>query len=93
MAEQSERDERTEEATPRRRQEAREKGQVAFSSELTAATMLLATGATFLALGGHLVGAAGGLVASSVSALHVGNGRAQRCATARVSYRRRVRER
>jgi flagellar biosynthetic protein FlhB len=50
MAE-SERDQRTEEATPRRRQEARERGQVALSSEFVAVAGLLA-GAGALAFGG-----------------------------------------
>ncbi|MEZ5979737.1 MAG: flagellar biosynthesis protein FlhB [Planctomycetota bacterium] len=40
MADESPKDEKTEEATPRRREEAREKGQVAQSQDLTAALML-----------------------------------------------------
>jgi flagellar biosynthetic protein FlhB len=51
MAEQDDREQRTEEATPRHREEARERGQVALSQELVAAAGL-AAGALVLALGG-----------------------------------------
>ena len=51
MADQAPKDERTEDATPRRREEAREKGQVALSSEVLVAAMLVAAFAG-LALGG-----------------------------------------
>jgi flagellar biosynthetic protein FlhB len=51
MAETEDRDQRTEEATPRRREDARSKGQVALSSELVAA-LGLAGGVTLLATGG-----------------------------------------
>ena len=37
MADNQEKDQKTEEATPRRRQEARDKGQVAMSTEFVAA--------------------------------------------------------
>src|SRR3569833_878887 len=47
--------ERTEEATPKRLREAREKGQVARSRELTSIIMMMATGGTQLFLGGGLV--------------------------------------
>src|SRR5262247_2412688 len=45
------REQRTEEATPRRREEARERGQVALSTELVAA-LGLAAGAGALSVGG-----------------------------------------
>ena len=47
--------ERTESATPRRISQAREKGQVARSRELTTLAMLLASGIVFLAWGGKMV--------------------------------------
>lgn len=54
MADTSDREQRTEDATPRRREEAREKGQVAISTELVSA-LGLAAGVGALALGGaHL---------------------------------------
>ncbi len=54
MADTSDREQRTEDATPRRREEAREKGQVAISTELASA-LGLAAGVGALALGGaHL---------------------------------------
>jgi flagellar biosynthetic protein FlhB len=51
MAEHDDREQRTEEATPRRREEARERGQVALSTELVSAVGL-AAGAAVLAIGG-----------------------------------------
>ena len=51
MADYSDKEQRTEEATPRRREEARERGQVALSTELVAA-LGLAAGVGVLALGG-----------------------------------------
>src|SRR5262245_8869043 len=51
MAEYSDKEQRTEEATPRRREEARERGQVALSSELVAAAGLVA-GVAVVALAG-----------------------------------------
>lgn len=55
MAENSaERDEKTEDATPRRRQESREQGQVAMSTEIVSASMLWA-GFGLLLVGGGLV--------------------------------------
>jgi len=48
---------RTEEATPRRRQEARKRGQIARSTELTAALVLLAVLLFFKFYGGDLLGA------------------------------------
>jgi flagellar biosynthetic protein FlhB len=63
------RDQKTEEATPRKREQAREHGQVAFSQDFVASAMLLAAGAALLLGGGSLLGALGGLVASSASGL------------------------
>lgn len=48
--------ERTERATPKRLTEAREKGQVARSRELSTALVLLAGGGGLLILGGHFMG-------------------------------------
>jgi flagellar biosynthetic protein FlhB len=47
--------ERTEQATPKRLREAREKGQIARSRELTTFAMLLCSGVGFLLLGGWVV--------------------------------------
>ena len=54
MAEESSQ-ERTEEATPRRKQQARERGQVATSRELNSMLMLLTAGGAALLLGPFLV--------------------------------------
>jgi flagellar biosynthetic protein FlhB len=59
MAETSDSEQRTEEATPRRREEARERGQVALSSELVAAAGLAA--------GGIALGVGGGQLARAVA--------------------------
>lgn len=48
--------ERTEEATPKRLRDAREKGQVARSRELTSFVMMIATGGALIFLGGDLAG-------------------------------------
>lgn len=69
MAEQTSRDERTEAATPRRREEAREKGQVAMSSEVVSATMLCAGLATLAFGGSRLAHAVGGELAHSIAQL------------------------
>jgi flagellar biosynthetic protein FlhB len=55
MAEHDDREQRTEEATPRRREEARDRGQVALSTELVSATSLAAGLAVLLFCGGGLV--------------------------------------
>lgn len=65
MAEEAEKDERTEPATPRRRQEAREKGQVPLSTELIAALTLLAGFGALALGGGRLAVSIGGLAAKS----------------------------
>lgn len=49
--------ERTEEATPKRLREAREKGQIARSRELTTFSILMVSGLGFLLLGGYVVDA------------------------------------
>lgn len=53
MAEQQDQ-ERTEEATPKRQQDARDKGQVARSRELTSFLMLFVSGAALLTFSGHI---------------------------------------
>lgn len=53
MAEQQDQ-ERTEEATPKRLQDARDKGQVARSRELTSFLMLFVSGVALLVLSGHM---------------------------------------
>ena len=65
MADDTPKEEKTEEATPRRRQEARSEGQVAFSTEIMAAAMLGAVVLAGLAAGTELAGTAGGVVVSS----------------------------
>jgi len=55
MAENNSGAEKTEEATPKKLQESRDKGQVARSRELTTMSLLLASGAGFLMLGEQLV--------------------------------------
>lgn len=69
MADGPERDEKTEEATARRRSEARDKGQVAFSSELMVVTMLGTAIAALVMAGSRAAGSAGALVHESISAL------------------------
>jgi len=68
MADDAPKEEKTEDATPRRREEAREKGQVAFSTELVAAIMLLAAAGAFLFAGPWLVDDLGKLVVASAEA-------------------------
>ena len=62
-----ERDSRTEDATPRRRQEAREKGQVAFSVELLAALVLIGWLGAFSFAGDHLARALAEALAGGLS--------------------------
>lgn len=59
-------EQKTEEATPRRRQEAREKGQVALSTELVAALALIGWLMTFALAGGALFRDLGGVVVTFV---------------------------
>jgi flagellar biosynthetic protein FlhB len=69
MAKEGESGEKTEEATPRRREEAREKGQVALSSELVSALSLGTALGAFLLLGGPLMQTLGSLVQASLKDL------------------------
>lgn len=62
----SDKDQKTEEATPRRRDEAREKGQVAQSSELVAALMLMAGLGWLVVGGGRITAFAGAIVVDGV---------------------------
>lgn len=59
--------EKTEEATPRKREEAREKGQVALSQDVVAALSLSAAGGVLVAGGSMLVEGAGALLRASVT--------------------------
>ena len=59
MAEGPEKDEKTEEATPKRLADAREKGQVPFSSEVMSASSLVAGLLAFAVVGPHLAATAG----------------------------------
>lgn len=69
MADAPDKDQKTEEATPRRRDEARERGQVAMSQELVAAVMLCVAFAS-MAGGGHKIAeAVGTLCVSTVDSL------------------------
>jgi len=68
MAESNSGAEKTEEATPKKLQESRDKGQVARSRELTTMTLLLASGAAFLMLGEQLVIDIMGLMRESFTA-------------------------
>jgi len=72
MAE-SEKDERTEEATARKLEQSREKGQVAYSTEAVSAMGLLVALGTFLVAGGIVASRMGSLIASApVQALTFG---------------------
>ena len=66
MAQDSDSGEKTEEATPRRREETREKGQVAISTELVAALSLGAAVGCVLIIGGPMMQLLGGLVRTSL---------------------------
>jgi len=61
-----EKDQKTEDATPRRREEARENGQVALSNELVAAAMLGAGLGALLLGGAYLVQSASQLIAGTL---------------------------
>ncbi|MHC4892020.1 MAG: EscU/YscU/HrcU family type III secretion system export apparatus switch protein [Planctomycetota bacterium] len=69
MAEESSQGEKTEEATPKRIDEAREKGQVALSQDFIAALMLLGAGVSFLMGGASLIQSLGGMTADHLNAL------------------------
>jgi flagellar biosynthetic protein FlhB len=64
MAE-SQKDERTEEATSRKLEEAREKGQVAYSTEAVSAMGLAIALGTFMVAGGFVAGRLGAMVAAA----------------------------
>ena len=70
MADRPDKEEQTEEATPRRLDEARDSGQVAFSSELMAGTTLVAAMLAAGLAGGHLADATGSLVAHAPALAH-----------------------
>ena len=65
-------DAKTEEATPRKLEEARADGQVAMSTEFVAGIMLAATAISIMTVGGGLTEAAGLLGSSSHAAAFVG---------------------
>jgi flagellar biosynthetic protein FlhB len=69
VADAQEKDQKTEEATPRRKEEARSEGQVALSAESVAAAMLCAGVAALLLGGGVVAEAAGGFITKIVRSL------------------------
>jgi flagellar biosynthetic protein FlhB len=69
VAEEPDREQRTETATPRRRQEAREQGQVPLSSEMVAAVLLGGWTATLAAGGGALARSLGETLTSGLADL------------------------
>ena len=71
MAEEQDKQQKTEEATPQRMREAREKGQVGMSTEAISASSLLAVGGSFLIMGGFLAEAVGGMLVNSLDRISV----------------------
>jgi len=69
VADQPDKQQKTEEATPQRLREAREKGQVALSSEAVSAMSLVAVAGSVLIMGGFLAQAVGALVVSSLESV------------------------
>lgn len=69
MADQQEKDQKTEDATPRRKDEARENGQVAMSQEMIAAMMLIAGLGCLMFGGRYLSESAGGLLVDTLRTL------------------------
>src|SRR5688572_18329430 len=67
--EDDDKDKRTESATPRRREEARERGQVPLSGELVASILLAAWLGAITLYGGSLAATLGALVSTSLSEL------------------------
>src|SRR5690606_1025246 len=67
MSEHDKAQERTESATPRRRQEARRKGQVPRSRELSTMTVMLASAGTMAALGPWMFGRLESLLVAGLS--------------------------
>ena len=61
MADEQDKQQKTEEATPQRRREARDKGQVGLSTEAVSASSLMAVAGSFLVLGGFFIEAVGAL--------------------------------
>ena len=73
MADEPQKDEKTEEATPRRRQEAREKGQVAMSTEFVSALMLVGSVVTLVVGGRSVASLAGRSLERVLRSIHLGN--------------------
>ena len=69
MADEPDKEEKTEDATPRRREESREKGQVALSHEVASALMLLVALIVLLVAGSWFAQGAGTLVADAIANL------------------------
>lgn len=69
MAEEGDSEDKTEEATPKRRDDAREQGQVAMSQDTVAAVGLLMTALVLVVSGGAVASQAGALVVDSCSNL------------------------
>ncbi len=69
MAEDDDKDSKTEDATPHRRQEAREEGQVPLSTEVIVAVMLCLAFTTLAVGGGWIARSAGGLLEGSIQSL------------------------
>jgi flagellar biosynthetic protein FlhB len=68
MAEKHDRDQRTEAPTPKRLQDARERGEVPRSRELTGAAVMLAGSTALLMLGGDLAGRLGAVMRGALTA-------------------------
>src|SRR5437762_12954401 len=66
--------EKTEAPTPRRRQEAREQGQIARSQDLSSAALLVGAMVLLKAFGDDVVAALRGLVAEGLSGRSLGDG-------------------
>jgi flagellar biosynthesis protein FlhB len=69
VAEEPDKQEKTEDATPRRREESREKGQVSLSQEVTSALILLVGLIVLIVSGSWFAQGAGTLVANAVTSL------------------------
>lgn len=67
MAEEQTAQERTEQPTPKRRHDAKERGDVARSRELTTVALLVASSGMLLFMGGHFIRELGGALARSLS--------------------------
>jgi flagellar biosynthetic protein FlhB len=68
VAETHDRDQRTEAPTPKRLQDARERGEVPRSRELTGAAVMLAGAAALLVIGGDMAGRLGDIMRGALSA-------------------------